>query len=457
VPLECFGNKNPKTWTRSDCYKSSEKVIVSSQRLLPQTDSLKQQLCETVTTMRLSLVILACLATAFAAGLEETNSAPNSNIENGNDLSLTLFDEESGTNTLENSESSREDEGLDFVDENKDNEDMAIEEEEEESEIEAFENEEIVDEDEGVEDENEDNNEMAIESESETETFENSEIVDENKGVEDENEGNNEMAIESESETEAFENSEIVDENEGVDIVDEDENEDNEEIVKEEDTNPEDESNQINGEYEGEEDEGLPEVDVPTSDFAPTPTHAELTPYPTVYNPPSLRPAVPYVSLTDDPLQDEFDSDGDGYDDRFDWFAKDSETIEELEHDKSVIISLSVVFGVMFFFSIFVASQMLENPDGCCARLVFFSMLTRPKDIQFRPYTIHLILFFNNFLKIYSIRFCSFCRITVACWCGLVRCICYPCRSMCGCTGPSHGEHMMVPDDGRFTHDLELS
>ena len=349
--------------------------------------------------MRFSLVILACLATAFAADLEETTSASNSNIENGNDLSPTLFDEESGTNTFEDSESSREGQGIELLDENKDKEETSIE-EEPESETEAFENSETVDEDEGVGvrdegDDNGDNEEIATQKESEPES---SEMVDE--GVDVAGEDENEMATEEESETETFENSETVDEDGGVDIVGEDENEGNNEMVTEEKPETEDEINQSNGEDEVAEDEGLPsnqegdediptqpetpvfnditdapaptEVEVPTSDFAPTPTYAPRTPFPSIYNSPSLRPAVPYVSATDDPLEDEYDADGDGYDDRFDWFAKDSETIEELEHDKTVIIALSVTFGVMFFFSIFVAFQMLENPDGCCARLVFF-------------------------------------------------------------------------------------
>mmetsp|Transcript_9915 Transcript_9915/g.20728 ORF Transcript_9915/g.20728 Transcript_9915/m.20728 type:complete len:399 (+) Transcript_9915:126-1322(+) len=147
----------------------------------------------------------------------------------------------------------------------------------------------------------------------------------------------------------------------------------------------------------------------PTFDFAPTPTRAEPTYIPPT---PTLRPAVPYVSKGDDPLDDKILDKATG-----DWFSNDS-TIDEMEHDRSVIIALSVVFGVMFFFSVFVAYQMLENPDGCCA---------------------------------------SVCRISVACWCGIARCICYPCRSVCGCTGSPSGDHVMVPGDGGFTHDLELS
>ena len=154
-----------------------------------------------------------------------------------------------------------------------------------------------------------------------------------------------------------------------------------------------------------------------------------FTPYPTENRKPSLRPVTPYVPTDDDPLEednedepfedwgfnketlDELEKDAEG-------FAKDA---EELAHDRRVVIALSTVFGIMFFFSVFVAYQMLENPNGICA---------------------------------------SLCRISVAFWCGITRCICYPCRAMCGCTGSSQSnrqDHMMLPNDGHFTHDLELS
>merc|ERR1712028_227921 len=94
-----------------------------------------------------------------------------------------------------------------------------------------------------------------------------------------------------------------------------------------------------------------------------------------------------YISVDDDPIKnDELESTVDTPEG---WSWSDS-TIEEMEHDKTVIIALSVVLGVMFFFSIFVAYQVLENPDGCCS---------------------------------------SLCRISVACICGVSRCVCYPCLS----------------------------
>jgi hypothetical protein len=49
-------------------------------------------------------------------------------------------------------------------------------------------------------------------------------------------------------------------------------------------------------------------------------------------------------------------------------YAWENSTVDEMEHDRTVIIALSVVFGTMFLFSVIVAHQMLENPGGCCAR-----------------------------------------------------------------------------------------
>mmetsp|Transcript_1430 Transcript_1430/g.1597 ORF Transcript_1430/g.1597 Transcript_1430/m.1597 type:complete len:619 (-) Transcript_1430:1415-3271(-) len=146
--------------------------------------------------------------------------------------------------------------------------------------------------------------------------------------------------------------------------------------------------------------------DSPTYDL-PTPT----------YETPKPRPTATYVSTDDDPIKNDV-LDEDVMDSSQEWGWNDS-TVEEMEHDRTVIIALSIIFGVMFFFSIFIAYQLLENPDGCCA---------------------------------------SLCRISVACVSGVVRCVCYPCRALCGCTGQSHVRHSMISnDDGHFTHDLELS
>lgn len=159
---------------------------------------------------------------------------------------------------------------------------------------------------------------------------------------------------------------------------------------------------------------------------APTyyPTIGNLDQYstPEYMKPPTNRPTVPYISSDDDPLKnDELDKGIEGgMNSLVDWFSNES-TINEMEHDKNVIIALSVVFGAMFIFSIFTAYQLLENPEGCCA---------------------------------------SICRITVACWRGIVLCVCYPCRAICGCTNKQRsGRHTMVgtADEDGFTHDLELS
>jgi len=156
------------------------------------------------------------------------------------------------------------------------------------------------------------------------------------------------------------------------------------------------------------------EIDEPASDFAPTPADSMVAPT----KPPTLRPTAQYVSTDDDPLDDPLKETSNGETGGWEWTES---TIDEMEHDLTAVISLSVAFTVMFIFAIIVAYQMLENPSGFCATI---------------------------------------CRLIVACWCGLIRCICYPCRAMCGYTGGSSGgQHKMVPEDGfqedRFQDDLE--
>ena len=70
-------------------------------------------------------------------------------------------------------------------------------------------------------------------------------------------------------------------------------------------------------------------------------------------------PPVPYIPPEDDVLVVEPDEN--------DW-SEPKETIPQMEHDQNVLIALGSVFGVMLLFSIVVAHQMLNNPDGCCAR-----------------------------------------------------------------------------------------
>jgi len=127
---------------------------------------------------------------------------------------------------------------------------------------------------------------------------------------------------------------------------------------------------------------------------------------------PTRRPVVPYVSADD--IVTDFVAD----DDTERWFRKSS-TIEEMEHDRSVMIALSIVFGAMLSFGVFVTSRILRYPNGCWA---------------------------------------STCKATVACLCGIIRCICYPCRSMCGCTGPQAAKYDSPhsTDDGGMAA-IELS
>ena len=137
-------------------------------------------------------------------------------------------------------------------------------------------------------------------------------------------------------------------------------------------------------------------VDSPVSTSTETPTYnptryKEPSSPSLEYEPPTAGPMAPtqrptrtYTSSDDDPLKNDVLDEADSMDSSSseEWGWNDStveeieEKIEEMEHDKAVIIALSVVFGVMFFFSIFVAYQMLENPEGCCARLVIMLCYT---------------------------------------------------------------------------------
>jgi len=398
--------------------------------------------------MRLSLVILACLATALGANLEETTDVPTSslNVEDGNDQDLTpvdlVQDEGVENKSVEDSEIMDENEGVDLLDEDKDEGDQ-----EDSDELETN----------PAEDESNVASEKSDDTDGDTEgTVPNDDIsaaVTLNPDEDQTNENEHDAFSTSEldfggSDSDSEVGDDQSDENFGVDG-----NERRGTEVPNSELENQDQLNEI-ADVEGSgNDDGVPDIQEENQDlwdessgskgkdeeipfdqpqdvgetfpssaaensgpgaFAPTPSPTfYITPDPMANKPSTLRPTVPYVPSDDDPLKNT-----DGYLSEIeDWFSNES-TIEEMEHDKSVIIALSVVFGVMFFFSVFVAYQMLENPDGCCA---------------------------------------SLCRITVACWCGLVRCICYPCRSICGCTDPSGGQHMMVPDDGHFTHDLELS
>jgi len=418
--------------------------------------------------LRFSLVILVCLAAVVGSVSEETTLTPTSNIENGydQDQAPTIGNGESETDNLESREEVVEDEPTSAL-------------LDDESEPESLDNSEIVNENEGndfdqaltpalsneeaesefqSESQSFDSSEIVVQDgQSESQSFDSSEIVDpdgpenfveehEDKGEdEDEEESVNQTDVnnmdqsdKSEGGTEEVEAAEGEQQDNVISDMDDTENLNNSDNLEDGDkesnignTSPDDfGSEDENDESEagddlsnenhsiGEEEKethSIQNEEEETFDITDSPTHSSniYTPYPTVYKQPTLRPATPYFSTGDDPLEGADDHDGD----TSEWAWNDS-TIEDIEHDKTVIIALSIVFGVMFFFSIFVAFQMLENPEGCCA---------------------------------------SICRITVACWCGIIRCICYPCRAICGCTSPTGGQHMIVPDDGHFTNDLELS
>jgi hypothetical protein len=96
-------------------------------------------------------------------------------------------------------------------------------------------------------------------------------------------------------------------------------------------------------------------------DYKPTGSPVRGTPWP------SPQPQSPYVANDDDPLQPldtEPDINGGT------WAWKDSE-LEDMEHDRTVMVALLSVFGAGIFLSICVAHQMIENPNGCCARYVY--------------------------------------------------------------------------------------
>jgi len=123
----------------------------------------------------------------------------------------------------------------------------------------------------------------------------------------------------------------------------------------------------------------------------------------------STEKPIIYIPPDNDILEDEPEEP--------DWDTP-AETLEQMEHDRNVLIALSTVFGLMLFFSIVVAHQMLNNPDGCCA---------------------------------------SICRLVTRCTCCIVSAVCFPCRMMCCGTRRQPGHARMMNDNSFSTHDLELS
>lgn len=114
----------------------------------------------------------------------------------------------------------------------------------------------------------------------------------------------------------------------------------------------------------GDEDTPFP-VDSPVASPSELePTIPAAVPYPEWETPaPSPRPESTYIANDDDPLQPL--NPEVATDDAWKW--TDS-SMEEVEHDRTVLIALSVTFAVGLCLAIFTAQQMLENPDGCCSR-----------------------------------------------------------------------------------------
>jgi len=134
------------------------------------------------------------------------------------------------------------------------------------------------------------------------------------------------------------------------------------------------------------------------------PTHAPI-------HAPTSQP-VTYVSKEDDILNKDKDDQEDG------WFHK-GEDVEELPHDKNVIIVMGVLMGIMLLLMVATAHQMMNNPDGICAGI---------------------------------------CRLAVTCTCFILKTLCLPCRMICG-GGSSAQQHarMGMTEGTAYSHDLELS
>jgi hypothetical protein len=106
-----------------------------------------------------------------------------------------------------------------------------------------------------------------------------------------------------------------------------------------------------------------PTYDEPTYDIEPT-----YDSYPVSYpaESPAEKPQTEYVAADDDPLDPIAEGDGE---DGGDWEWDDS-TIEELEHNRTALIALSVVGVIGILLAIVTAQQMSEKPDGWCAGYV---------------------------------------------------------------------------------------
>eukprot|EP00977_Amphora_coffeiformis_P000181 scaffold48_cov161-Amphora_coffeaeformis.AAC.29 len=149
----------------------------------------------------------------------------------------------------------------------------------------------------------------------------------------------------------------------------------------------------------------------------PVPEYPNWNPYPEYKRTP--QPTARYVPPNDDFLENE-------QDDKIakEWEEKSNlEKVEaewdQIRRDKNVKI-VSIVFGVTgFLLIIFVAHQLIENPDGCFGKI---------------------------------------CRCTLAC----IRIFCWPCRAICcrSARARDRRTHQLVnnePGTYGYSHDLELT
>jgi len=109
----------------------------------------------------------------------------------------------------------------------------------------------------------------------------------------------------------------------------------------------------------------------PTGEPTREPTRDEgaLSPVASRYTDSPTETPQAYVATDDDPLQPLHLSE-DTVNGKTSWEWKDSK-LEDMEHDRTVLVALLSVFGVGIFLSICVAHQMTQNPRGCCARYVY--------------------------------------------------------------------------------------
>ncbi|CAJ1966935.1 unnamed protein product [Cylindrotheca closterium] len=158
----------------------------------------------------------------------------------------------------------------------------------------------------------------------------------------------------------------------------------------------------------------------------PTWNYPEPSSKPVAYIPPEERDDD-YTDGEDDTQGEKDDMQGgssiDGTGSIGDYIYFDhGEPIEEMEHDRNVVIALGICGGIGLCLAIITAQQMLENPHGCCAGM---------------------------------------CRILVSATCGVTRCICWPCRKICGCTGRQERYSNELISGGGYNEeyisDLELT